>query len=442
MSGRSSVLPTAAHLKGIYDRICREIAENPESFVKNPGKDFTRKRKLSMQDVISFITGIQGGSLKKELYDKYSSNLMTVSAFVQQRDKLKPEAFMHIFNQLNELTRSFDTIRYKGHHLYAIDGSDLNVFRNPDAESFIPCVGEKGVNQLHFNAMYDICNKTFLDCIIQPKSKMNEYAAAKEMVGRHKYKDRSIILFDRGYPGFSLFETINRTDNLDYLARAMNKFSVLKDYPMKEFDTDITIQIRTSQRNEDKLACKEGRAVYAAGPSKFGKDKKNIQWEFESPCDFTFRAVRFQLDTSEWETLVTSLSREEFSLSDLKELYHMRWGIETAFRDLKYDIGLTNFHAKREDFVIQEIYAKLFMFNFAQRIIIDVTASRSGGKYAEYQINYAYAIYVCRDFFRKGTAPPGFDRNIRMYVEPVRPGRRDERKIYPKGFVPFVYRVA
>lgn len=439
---RSSVLPTAAHLKGVYDRICEEMEENPEAFVKHPGKDFTRRRKLSMRDVLSFITGIQGGSLKKELYDKYASNLMTVSAFVQQRDKLKPEAFLYLFNQLNEMTSSFDIVKYRGYRLYAIDGSHLNVFRNPQADSFLPKYGEKGINQLHFNAMYDICNKTFLDCIIQPESLENEYAAAKEMVGRHKYKDRSIVLFDRGYPGFSLFETINRIQNLDYLARAMNSFSILKNYPLEEFDVDLSIPLRTTQTNEDKEAYKSGKAVYVIGPSKFGKPKKDVQWEFGSPFTLKLRVVRFQLETGEWETLVTSLNRFEFSIQDLKELYHLRWGIETAFRDLKYAIGLNNFHAKREDFVIQEIYAKLFMFNFSQRIIVDVVATKSQGKYAVYQINYTYAIHVCRDLFRKGTAPPGFNRNIRLYVEPVRPGRHDERKLYPKGFVPFIYRVA
>ena len=442
MSGRTSVLPTAAHLKGIFDRICDEIEESPDAFVKHPGRDFTRRRKLGIRDIVSFITGIQGGSLKKELYDRYPSNLMTVSAFVQQRDKLKPEAFEHLFRELNDRTEGFDTVKYNGYRLYAIDGSDLNIYRNPSSDSFRPSYGEKGINQLHFNAMYDICNKTFRDCVIQPSQKANEYEAAKTMIRRRKFRDRSIVIFDRGYPGFSLFETINRTENLDYLARAQSTFSVLKNYPFKEFDIDVTLPLRTTLTNKDKEDYKSGRAMFVVGLSKFGKPKKDVQWEFESPFDLTFRAVRFRLDTGEWETLVTSLPRTEFPLAALKDLYHLRWGIENAFRELKYDIGLNNFHAKREDFIIQEIFAKLFMYNFSQRIIIDVVVVKSRGKYAVYQINYTYAIHLCRDFFRKGAAPPGFNRNIRMYVEPVRPGRHDERKLYPKGFVPFIYRVA
>ncbi|WP_447558201.1 transposase [Streptococcus suis] len=38
----------------------------------------------------------------------------------------------------------------------------------------------------------------------------------------------------------------------------------------------------------------------------------------------------------------------------LKELYAYRWGIETSFRDLKYSIGLTHFHAKKKEGILQE----------------------------------------------------------------------------------------
>ena len=33
-----------------------------------------------------------------------------------------------------------------------------------------------------------------------------------------------------------------------------------------------------------------------------------------------------------------------------------RWGIERSFRKLKYTIGLTNFHAKKVEYILQEIF--------------------------------------------------------------------------------------
>lgn len=52
-----------------------------------------------------------------------------------------------------------------------------------------------------------------------------------------------------------------------------------------------------------------------------------------------FRICRFQLDNGEFETAATPLPRS-FTLEDVKTLYHLRWGIETSFRVLKYTLGL------------------------------------------------------------------------------------------------------
>ena len=39
----------------------------------------------------------------------------------------------------------------------------------------------------------------------------------------------------------------------------------------------------------------------------------------------------FNLNQDTYEVLLTNLTENEFSVSDLKELYAMRWGIETSF---------------------------------------------------------------------------------------------------------------
>ncbi len=52
----------------------------------------------------------------------------------------------------------------------------------------------------------------------------------------------------------------------------------------------------------------------------------------------------------------------------IRELYHLRWGIESSFRDLKYTMGLVNLHGKSDCFVEQELYAAMTMFNFTSRI--------------------------------------------------------------------------
>ena len=53
---------------------------------------------------------------------------------------------------------------------------------------------------------------------------------------------------------------------------------------------------------------------------------------------------------------------------DLKEIYRLRWGIETGFRFLKYVIGLIAFHSKQENSILQEVLAKLILHNFSMLI--------------------------------------------------------------------------
>ena len=62
------------------------------------------------------------------------------------------------------------------------------------------------------------------------------------------------------------------------------------------------------------------------------------------------------------------MDEDAFPPSELKKLYAMRWGIETSFRELKYTVGLQHFHAKKTEFVHQEIFARLTMYNFYELI--------------------------------------------------------------------------
>ena len=156
-----------------------------------------------------------------------------------------------------------------------------------------------------------------------------------------------------------------------------------------------------------------------------------------------FRVVRFKISDDTYETIVTNLDRFEFLINKIKELYGLRWNIETSFRELKYTIGLINFHAKREDFVLQEIFAGLIMYNFCERITLHVVVNQCDNRKHEYQVNFTMGMHICMDYFRYvGASPPDIETLISKYILPVRKGRKDERKIKPKSFVYFLYRVA
>lgn len=174
------------------------------------------------------------------------------------------------------------------------------------------------------------------------------------------------------------------------------------------------------------------------------KNLSTKKWDFESLCEMTLRIVRFKISEDTYETLVTSLNRFEFPIEKLKEIYHLRWGIETSFRELKYAIGLVNFHAKKVEYIKQEVFARLIMYNFCERITDSVVIKQDANRKWTYQVNFTMGIHICVDFFKHhfNEPPPNIENLISNYILPIRPDRQDERKLKAKTAVFFLYRVA
>jgi hypothetical protein len=137
------------------------------------------------------------------------------------------------------------------------------------------------------------------------------------------------------------------------------------------------------------------------------------------------------------------LDSEKFPPNKIKELYHLRWGVETSFRELKYAIGLISFHSKKVEHITQEIFARLVMYNFCELITMHVIIQQKETKHS-YQVNFTRAIQVCRCYFKhlSDISPPDVEALIRKNILPIRDGRKDPRKVKAKAVVSFLYRVA
>ena len=119
----------------------------------------------------------------------------------------------------------------------------------------------------------------------------------------------------------------------------------------------------------------------------------------------------------------------------------MRWGIETSFRELKYSVTLLHLHSKKVDFIYQEVFAKLTMYNFCQATTQSVVI-RQGKKKHDCKVSFSDAVHVCLRFFRGKVSPPNAEALLMRYISPIRPGRMRSRKFSPKPSVSFAYRVS
>lgn len=431
------------HVKNKLMSIIEEMAEHPDYYVKNPKRDFTRNRKLTFKSVIEILLSIGGGSISKELLKHFNYDVATASssAFVQQRDKILPCAFEFL---LDKFTNSFDNLKtYNGYRLLAVDGSDLNIAHNPkDVDSYCQSSPDsKGFNILHLNAIYDLCNKLYIDASIQGYKQKNEYRALIDMVECSRIKEKAIFVADRGYESYNVFAHIQKM-GFKYAIRVKDITSngiisslVLPDED--EFDTIINLKLTRRQTNE----IKAHQDIYKFLP-------KKVPFDFLKPKDreffpITFRVVRFKISENSYETIMTNLDSSEFSTEEIKKLYHMRWGIETSFRELKYSLGLINFHSKNVEYIIQEIFAKLVMYNFCEIITLHVVIKQKSTKHT-YQVNFTMAMQICTHFFKcpENISPHDVEALIRKYILPIRDGRKDQRKLKSKTTISFNYRVA
>lgn len=442
-------------IKQLLDDIIADLSESRRAFVKNPDKDFTRDRKLPFEKVIKIVLSMKGNTLNKELYDFFGripEEIVTSSAFIQQRDKLVDDVFEEIFHRFNQSMTDMKTFR--GYKLYAVDGSDINIAYDEQADTYVkPQMhykknGEecRGFNQYHLNAIYDILNKVYVNALLQPRPVADERRAFINILDDMALNSKTVFIADRGYPSWNLFTHFKYKSNADYLIRVKDtENGLVKSLPMMELDITKNITVSTNQYDRgkegyvivNKLKGKQKNRQY-----KENRTQKATQWDFADIEHLSIRIIRFKITNTSYETIFTSLPRDKFSIEDIKKLYGMRWGIETSFRELKYIIGLTNLHSKKDNFVRQEIFAKLTMYNFCERIISSVVVAQDDGRKYKYQVNYTMGMMVCLDFYRTLVATDDVYELMLKYIEAIKPGRSDKRKMKPKGFVCFTYRVA
>lgn len=419
--------------------IIKEMEKSPEAFVKNPGKDFSRHRKLTFECMIRFLLSMNGNTLSTELleYFNYDIEVPTVSAFVQQRAKILPSALEYLFKAFNG---TYDKQKlFMGYHCLAVDGTKLNIPHNPnDSKTYVRSSEQaRGYNLLHLNALYDLKSKLYVESCLQVQKEKNETGALVDMVNRSTLAEPTLIIADRGYESYNVFAHLEEK-GWKYMIRVKDKSSssIVSTLPIPETETfDECFKLTLTRKQTKEIKANPQTYKFLPNNSRFDYFELNDTLFYP----LNFRVLRFKISETSYETIITNLDTEEFSPEIIKELYHLRWGVETSFRELKYTIGLAHLHSKKMDFIVQEVLAKLIMYNFCEMITLNVALEKKDRKH-EYQANFTVAIHLCKEFFRGRVML--IEELIKKHILPIREGRHYERRIRTKSLVGFMYRVA
>ena len=299
-----------------------------------------RRLTFGLTEPFNMLIGMGGGSLSKELYDwfGYTPSTATASAFVQQRNKIRSKAVEMIFNEFVAL--AMPTMTFRGYRLFAVDGSDLRLPYDPtnDFSLIRNAEGQKQYNLAHLNAMFDLMSKAYVDVTMQGKKGMNEHKALISMIDRSNIPGKVIVLMDRGYESFNNIAHLQEK-KWNFIIRAKESYGMISNLQLpnsEEFDVDTTLTLTRRQT-------KETLALLSAYPERYRWIQPHTTFDYIAPkdpamYDLRFRVVRFRISGGYYETVYTNLDSETFPIGTIKELYRLRWGIETSFRELELTV--------------------------------------------------------------------------------------------------------
>ena len=423
------------------------LEEHIADFVSDPGRDFTRHRILDLNTLVKTLMTLNAKSMANELIDLFihKDHIPSESALIQQRNKLSYEAFHYLLCSFQQ--KPTKQYCFKGYRLLAIDGSGLKIANNKDdLESRHSGIGGKApFNEIFVHALFDLLQQSYVDFQITKLHKNNEPRTFVNMLQNFTSDFPVIFLGDMNYSTFNVMAHIHSIGQSFVLRTkdiTSNGSASAFDLPDKdEFDLslpDLTLtRLQSAEHNQD-----NNHLRYLTRDSVFDflstRTKENENQFFQLPL----RIVRFSIAEDKYETIYTNLDPAAFPLRIIKQLYAMRWGVETSFRRLKHTIGVIYTHSKKADFIFQEIFAKAIMFNFVAFCTASIIRQKGENGYY-YTVNFSVAVNLCKKYFLETINLLKLEKNISRSMNPIRPSKSYKRKKYKdNAFKSFMYRVA
>lgn len=346
---------TCCDISYIHQTPFEEVCRNGEP------SSFTRTRKMPLHDLLFTMINRRGITLSLELrnYMKIARPGTEISkpGYLKQRMKLNPLAFYELYRYHNRnfyAEPGFST--FQGHLVLAADGSGINIPTTKETLEMFGTSSRKGTKpqaSIGLGCLYDVINRMVLesDCC---KCKFDEMSLAEEQISRipETIGDRQpfLVVMDRGYPSTAAF--IRMMDKrILFLVRLKSSDYKKEQAGLSVPDAWVDIQLDKSRINHYK-----------------GTD---IGKRMEELGHITLRMVKVSRPDDREEVLITNLPTESFDSQQIRELYHMRWGIETAYETLKERLQMENFTGTKPALLLQDIYSTIYVSNLAEDIIRD-----------------------------------------------------------------------
>lgn len=398
-------------------------------------KDFTRQRKLPFHVLIAFLVNFVRGSYQDEL-DKFfkllyrsdvARRVVSKVALAKARMKVKFQAFTDLNHQLiGYFEQHFNPLTWQGFRLLAIDGSLIRLPQIKEiAEHFGVWRGRQGLPSpmARVSELFDVLNKVSIDAWVSPKRFGERQLAAQHLL---KLMPNDLVLLDRGYPAWWLFQLIISM-NGHFCARiSCTKWKAVRKFFYSKLEEKI---IDFPIHATSVTACKE-----------MGLDMQPLK----------LRLLRIH-NGSEVQILITSLMDTQlYPIRIFSDLYHSRWPVEEDYKAIKCRMELENFTGKSVLSVYQDFHAKIFAKNLVSILSLHINQDlkkNTEGRKRLYQVNFTQALSKSKGVLAlllqetKSKIMQLVADLLHIFektIEPIRPGRKYPRnhKISARKFFP------
>ncbi len=353
---------------------------------------------------------------------------VSAAAFSKARKKLKYTAFVELNDVYvtNHYRLAENVLIWKDYRLFAVDGSTAEV---PNSVEMINLWGTfkeredgKKICMARTVQVYDVLNKLTISSDIDSINKSESelfWNLLPQLANYPQLETHSdLYIFDRYYASHELIFYLDSI-NKDFCFRMKkNWWKISEQFYNSGAQSQIVTLILPTK--------------YKRSADKLGIMHRSIQ----------VRLVRIELEGGETEILLTSLLDEDsVTIEDMKELYGLRWSIETTYRHLKHKVKLENFSSKSENGVKQDFFVKIMILNIAVSVanpVDELLRQEPKTKYT-HQVNLTNVIGALKkavvDWFVRGRIRQSLDSIIKYLLkttEPIRKGRKYPRPKLPK----------
>jgi hypothetical protein len=273
----------------------------------------------------------------------------SASSICEARKKFPAQLFLDLNEALLNQISSKES--RSGRRLFAIDGSKIVLPKQLEKAGFKTERKESHYPMGRLSCLYDVQSQ-----LIHDVSLNNHCDERKAALAHFKsLKPGDITIYDRGYFCFFLLAA-HRKASHDYIMR-FSKSTGIKE--LEEFIVD----------NQSKKSTERTVTILPTGPN----SKRRLAKEFPSESqEFSVRLIKYTYDSKPFYLLTSLQNRKEFPRKDFADLYHSRWGVEEAYKQIKVFLLRKEFHSSCYQTVCHEVFAAVLVTNMSRVLTLAV----------------------------------------------------------------------